>query len=154
MLKWSRAVNRLKPEHDRRGGAALELAVVFPFLVLLVIGVADFARAYNTAIAVANAASAGTGQGARGAWATVDTAAMTSTAIADASPISLDTVTSSKFCKCSNGTTPSCTGSCSGYGVPQVFVQVRVRKTYAMLFRYPGLPQSFPIVRTATIRIQ
>ena len=153
-MKISSQFIRSRSTHNRRGGALLELAVVMPVLILLAVGVADYARAYKTSVAVVNAAAAATQVGARSAGASGDTAAMTSQAIADASPVTLDTVTSSRFCRCSNGSTPACTGSCSGYGVPQVFVQVRVRKNYAMLFRYPGLPATIAVMRTATLRVQ
>jgi hypothetical protein len=150
----SQLIRQPRITRNRRGGAALEFAVVMPMLILLAIGVADYARAYKTSLAVVNAAAAGTQVGARSVAVSGDTAAMTAQAIADASPVSLDTVTSSRFCRCSDGSTPACTGSCSGYGVPQVFVRVGVRKNYSMLFRYPGLPTTIAVMRTATLRVQ
>jgi Flp pilus assembly protein TadG len=150
----SRFIRQSRITRNRRGGAAVEFAVVLPVLTLLAIGVADYARADKTGLAVVNAAAAATEVGARSAGVSGDTAAMTSQAIADASPVTLDTVTSSRFCRCSDGSTPACTGSCSRYGVPQVFVKVRVRKNYTMLFRYPGLPATLAVIRTTTLRVQ
>ena len=58
------------------GGAAVELAVVLPFLLLIVAGVVDYGRAYYTATTVANAARAGAEYGARDPAFTGDTAEM------------------------------------------------------------------------------
>lgn len=155
MRSWTTIHFRLlQLRRSESGGAALELAIVLPILVLLAMGAADFGRLYFNAIAVADAAKAGAQYGARDINYSGDTASMTAQAVADASPVTLDTVTSSRFCRCSNGSTPSCTGSCSGYGVPQVFVAVRVRKTFNTLFKYPGILSAVPVIRTATIRIQ
>jgi len=150
----SQFIRRSRITRGRRGGAAIEFAVVMPVLVLLAIAVADFARVYKTSVAVVNAAAAATEVGARNVAVSGDTAAMTSQAIADASPVTLDTVTSSRFCRCPDGSTPACTGSCSGYGVPEVFVKVRVRKNYATLFKYPGVPGTISVIRTSTLRVQ
>lgn len=60
-----------------RGAAAVEFAIIFPLLLLLIGGVIDFGRAYFTQVVLANAAR----EGARaavvgsGAWHTRTTAA-------------------------------------------------------------------------------
>lgn len=51
-------------KHLRRGGAALEFALVLPVLMMLVLGVVDFARIYSTAMALRSAARVGAEQGA------------------------------------------------------------------------------------------
>lgn len=48
------------PRHDRdRGAAAVEFALVFPLLILLVLGIAEFGRAYNVQSTITAAARQG-----------------------------------------------------------------------------------------------
>ncbi len=134
------------------GGAVVELAVALPILVLLAVGVADYARVYYMTITVANAARAGAQYGGHtnGSPDSMVLAAQT-----DASPIVLDSVTAGRYCKCPDGTTPNClTGNCGTYGVVQAYDTVRVRKDLATLFNYPGLPATIPIIRTVVFRAQ
>ncbi|HUQ19752.1 MAG TPA: TadE/TadG family type IV pilus assembly protein, partial [Gemmatimonadaceae bacterium] len=63
-----RAIRRSLTRIVRReeGTALLELAVAIPILLLLVIGVVDYARLYTTSITVANATMAAGQYGAAG----------------------------------------------------------------------------------------
>jgi len=134
----------------------VELAVVLPVLVLLAIGVMDYGRVYFTSIAVANAARAGAEWGASGSTgAYQDDARIQSFAQLDGAEAAPITITSNHVCKC-GGTTVTCAGTtCSGgYGVPIVLVEVTASKTVALLIKYPGLPTSVTITRTATFRAQ
>ena len=141
---------------SERGSAMVELAVVLPVLVLLAIGVMDYGRVYFTSIAVANAARAGAEWGAFArAGSYLEDANMQNFAKLDGAEIAPITVTSNHVCMC-GGTTVGCTGTTcpSGYGTPIVLVEVTATKTVALLLRYPGLPPSVTITRTATFRTQ
>lgn len=144
----------LRGLRSQEGSAAVEFAISLPFLILLAIGVADFGRLYIVAHATASAARAGAQYGAQSPGTSGNVAGIDLAARADAGNVGLDSVTSTQICKCSDGTTPACTGTCPGYGVPQVFVQVRTTNTVSFAFRYPGLAQSVPVIRTVTLRIQ
>jgi len=144
----------LRGLHTQEGSAAVEFAISLPFLILLAIGVADFGRLYVVALATANAARAGAQYGAQTNGTSGNAAAIEQAARDDAGTVGLQTVTSTQICKCSDGTTPPCTGTCPGYGLPQVFVQVTTSNTVSFAFRYPGLPQAVPVVRTVTLRVQ
>ena len=133
------------------GGALIELSVAIPFLLLLVIGIADFARVYYTSVTVVNAAEAGAHYGV--AWGG-DVDSMKMAAQLDAGSVTLDSVTAGQFCRCPTTGVVSCSsGPCpGGYGVPQIFDSVRVRKDVSMLIRYLGLPTSVTVARTAILR--
>ena len=137
---------------SERGNAMVELAVAIPILLLLAMGVADYARIYYTGITVANAAEAGAHYGvARGG--NVDS--MTMAAQLDAGSLTLDSVTAGQTCRCPGTGVVSCaSGNClpSTYGVPQIYDSVRVRKDVALLIRYLGLPSSVTVTRTAILR--
>lgn len=137
------------------GGALVELAVGLPLLLLLAIGVADYARLYYTGIAVANAARAGAVYGADPATDTVQIRTATE---ADASPLTLDTVSVGRYCVCpgtgaGTGVVDCTTATCPlSYGVPQAYDTVRVRKDFTLLVPYLGLPSTLPIIRTVVMR--
>ena len=115
----------------------------------------DYGRVYYTSVTVANAARAGAEWGAYGMTGSVTNDAQIQAFAqiegAEAGPI---TVTSGHVCRCSpTGGTVSSTVACSGgYGAPQVYVTATATKSVALLLRYPGLPASVTISRSATFR--
>lgn len=137
------------------GGALLELAVALPMVILLAVGVGDYARIHYTGITVANAARAGAVYGADPATTTDQIEAATRT---DASPMTLDSVTVGRYCVCpgtgaGTGVVACTTASCpAAYGVPQAFDTVRVRKDFSPIIRYLGLPSRIAVIRTVVMR--
>jgi Flp pilus assembly protein TadG len=133
----------------------VELAVVLPLLILLAIGVMDYGRVFFTSITVANAARAGAEWGAQNQANSVKTSDLENFAKLDGAEAGTLVVTSSRTCKC-GGTDFPCatTPSCAGYGVPRVYIAVTVTKDVALLIKYPGLPTTVTIARTATFRLQ
>jgi Flp pilus assembly protein TadG len=150
---WQRVVELWRSE---RGGALVELAVVLPVLILIAIGVMDYGRVYYTSVTVANAARAGAEWGAYGrTGSSTDDANIQNFAKIEGAEAGTLTVTSSHVCRCSpTGSTVSCTTSCGGYGVPQVYVTATATKSVALILRYPGLPPTVTISRSATFRAQ
>ena len=149
------ALRRISRDYFKKenGSALLETAIVVPVLLLLAIGAAEYGRVYWTSIKVANAATAGAQYGAQG-LGTGDPTLIEQYARDDAGDQSL-TVTSSQTCRCPGSETPvACSGTCAGYGTPQFFVAVTASKNVAFLLRYPGVPQTISVSRTATFRVQ
>ena len=147
----------LRISRSEHGGALVELAVVLPVLILIAIGVMDYGRVYYTSVTVSNAARAGAEWGAYGMTgsATKD-AQIQSFAKIEGAEAGTFTVTSSHFCRCSpTGVDVSCTtGSCGAYGKPQIYVTATATKKVALLLKYPGLPDTVTISRSATFRQQ
>jgi Flp pilus assembly protein TadG len=141
---------------DENASAILETAVILPALVLLAIGVAEYGRVYFTAINVANAALAGAHAGAQNSG-TADSTFIRQVAQADAGDATL-TISTTRLCRCPDAeTTVSCSTTCtvpSGYGSPQFFVAVTAAKSLSLLMKYPGLPSTISVARTATVRVQ
>jgi Flp pilus assembly protein TadG len=138
---------------EETGTALVEMAIVLPFLVLAAIGVAEFGRVYFNAIRVANAATAGAQVAAQGIGS-YDSVRVRQVARDDAGDQTLQ-VTSSTVCRCpGSDVIVACTTTCTGYGTPQFFIEVTATQTHSFLFRYPGIPQSITVTRTATIREQ
>lgn len=139
--------------HTRSGAALAELLIVMPLLILFVVGAAEFGRVYHAAIIVANAARAGAQFGAQDGQST-NFAGMTAAAQSEAADLGGISSFPSQFCRCPDGSVPSCTGTCTGFGTPEVFVKDSVIKTVTFLLKYPGLPSSVTVRRTATFRVQ
>lgn len=145
------------------GQSMLELALMFPFLLLLLLGTAELGRAIYYTIAVNNAATAGAEYGAQNVTSASDNTGMQHSAGMDASFSSMST-TSTHGCTCDTGNGTSCTNpvpapsscdpsnSCSGTVVE--CVQVTTTATFHPLFDYPGLPSSFTTNGQAVMRVR
>jgi len=140
---------------SERGGAMIELAVVMPVLILMCVGVMDYGRVFFTSIAVSNAARAGAEYGAQRLGVNSSfTTNMQNFAKLDGAQAGTITVTANRVCRCGAtvvtcATTVDCGG---GYGPAAEFIEVTASKTVALLIKYPGLPTSIPIARTAIFR--
>ena len=156
-MKFTQRMTRRKGRKRSEAGiATAEMALVSPLLLLMFVVTADFGRVFYTAIALSNAARAGAQFGSYSVAQTGNTAGMNQAANLEAQDIGGGvTVSSQRFCKCSNGSSVNCTtGTCTGYGPPQVFVQVTASKTFTTLLSYPGVPNTLPLSRTAIMRAQ
>ncbi len=135
-----------------RGVASVELALMLPFLLLLLIGIIDVARAAFVGIAVQNAASAGALYGAQGPSFADDTSAVLAAAAADAQ-VSGITVTTSTFCECSDGTASTCLATDCAANRRMDFVQVDTSADWIPLFSYPGIPGTVTLNASCIIQI-
>lgn len=148
---------RLARELRRRekGSALVELAIALPIIILLAIGVADFGRMFFTGIAVANAARAAAEYGSTKVTSMSDTSKVNQAGRDEAGDISGVLVTSEQFCRCPDGTTPDCAGTCpSPYTWTEVFVKAKATKTFSLILHYPGIPQTLTFTDSATFRAQ
>src|SRR6204780_351383 len=94
-------LNIVSPE---AGTSLVEVGLFLPLLLLLLMGVADFGRAYYLAIEVAGAAHAGAIYGAQNI---TDTTGMQNAAKLNSPDVSGLVATSSWGCECSDGTASS-----------------------------------------------
>lgn len=130
----------------QRGQSLVELALLLPVLLLLVIGVADFARAFYMSIEVQDAARAGAQYGLTNSS---DTTGMQTAATNDAPDVSGMTATATYGCICSDGsgasvhcnTPPTCPANTQEVN----YVQVNTSATYTTFFPWPKIPSSFPL---------
>jgi Flp pilus assembly protein TadG len=142
-----------------KGGAAVELAVVFPIILLLIIAVVDYGRVFYTAVTVSNAARAGAEWGAQGPVTsngpitTTDTVGMKSFAQSDGAEAGTLTVTPRVYCLC-GGVSHSCNTKCADNSAPEVYTEITARKDVSMLIPYPGLRNPLVVRRTAVFRSQ
>src|SRR5687767_9578496 len=130
----------------------IEFVVALPLVLLLIVGVADYARIHSRAAVVATSARAGAQFGAQNLTTSGDTANINQAARNEGLEVGNVSVFSSRVCRCDNGATVNCiTVSCVSYGAPRVYVVVTASMSLATLIDYPGLPRSIPVSRTASL---
>lgn len=157
----SKPMNAINKARDRscssrnsqRGASIVEVALMTPFLLLLLIGVIDFGRAFYDSIELENAARAGAQYGAINP---TDTAGMVTAAKNDANiDIPSIAATATYGCMCSDGTSSSAscasTPSCSSSTRQVNYVTVNTTYTYTTFLPWPGVPSSFALTGNATL---
>lgn len=140
----------------------VELAFLTPFLLLLLIGCIEIGRYAYFSIAVGNAAHAGAAYASQSTSTAAQTANITAAVCYDFNGTSGTgtqcglTVTTTYTCQCDSQGTMSADSSCAACGATQAlipYVQVKATGTFTPIFNYPGIPKSFTVTRTATMRI-
>jgi Flp pilus assembly protein TadG len=147
-----------RPVNSETGSALVELAVSLPLLVLILVGTADFARVFYTAIELTNAARAGAQYGAYNPANSGDIPGMVAMSLAINSTFA---ATAARTCLCADDSgglfgTISCTvpaSSCGGGRHRVMTVTVTASKTFSTLSGYLGLGGAVPLVRAATLRV-
>jgi Flp pilus assembly protein TadG len=133
------------------GSSAIELAMMLPFLVLMLVVAVDFGRGYYAAIEITSAAEAGALYGTQNL---TDIAGMQTAAKLDAHDISGVTAVATYGCECHDGSgaSVSCTTSptCATNGVN--YVQVVTTATYKPILKFPGIFTSYPLQGVARMR--
>ncbi len=139
--------------NGRRAIATIEFAMVAPLLMMLLAGVLDFAMLLRTATCAADAARAGSAYGSRSESASLDYAGMQTAALNADPGVTGMTAAASRSCKCTDGTSVSCSGSCSD-GKLVVYVQVTTQAAAHTLFNYSALHFSNQVTGQASMRAQ
>jgi Flp pilus assembly protein TadG len=138
------------------------MALMLPFLLLLLVGVVDFAQLFRLAIEVSSAARAGAQYGYQNSATQMDAAGMIAAAEDAAADVTTwGANTASYGCMCSDGTeqsqisssgsgsTSMCATpptSCTSKGTQLIhYVQVQTQATYKPLFPWPGVPSSITL---------
>lgn len=137
---------------DDEGAALAELALVIPFLMLLLVGIVEVGRFAEYSIRVANAARAGVQYGAQNLATASDKAGMESAATTDTQSVAGMTATATTaYCACADGTTANCATAIASCSANHRIVYVRVDTTGTLqsLLNYPGLPAS---LKTITVK--
>jgi Flp pilus assembly protein TadG len=139
-----------------RGAQLIEMAILTPFLLLVLLGATDFARVSYHAITLANAARAGAQFGTFSSAHALNTAGIQAAAELEAANIGAIVATSSLACRCpGSATVVSCTvGSCTGDAVKELYISVTASRTFTTLVSWPGVPSALDLSRTATMRVQ
>lgn len=156
--------------HDKRGVLTFELAMIVAALSTISIGIIDLSLAYSRKADMINAARAGSQfalvrRPTLGPEATAEEALMSLTELREVvvqsanyleSDPGADDMDISVFCECPDTTPVQCN---SDPGVPLpcadsiALLTVTLKNTYSPIMPYPGLPDSFSLQASNTIRL-
>lgn len=133
--------------------------MLFTLLTVIVIGAVDFGRIAYTAMALTNAARAGAMWGSQSIQDAQNTTGMQAAASASASSdIGAITTAATRSCECDVGGVVTVMANCPPLGVCAGTVRIRVTvtasKTFNSITRFPGVPRSVLITRSAIMRAQ
>lgn len=142
------------------GNALIEFTLLLPVLILLALGVADFARVFYYGMVTQNAASAGAEYGIRNNYTNVT--GMQNAAVQDANLSDFGTANvteTSCFLRCPGSETEmACTAtnlaSCGTTEQAYVYVRVRTQYDFNTLLNYPGIPASTTLHGLAIMRVR
>jgi Flp pilus assembly protein TadG len=142
--------------HFKRGQAAVELALVSPLLGLLLVGTADFGRAFYFNQEVVAAARAGAQYGSQSVATATDTSGISAAALANGINVP-GLSASSSVCTCESpaptGETACGTGYCNGANSSETYVSVTTTATFKTLVHYPGIPQTSAMRGSAIMHV-
>jgi Flp pilus assembly protein TadG len=147
-MRFKRLKNIVSSE---AGNSLVETGLFLPVLLLLLMGVADFGRAYYLAIEVAGAAHAGAVYGAQNI---TDTTGMQNAAKLNSPDVSGLVATGTWGCECSDGTASS--ASCSITPICSVnvvyYAKVITTVTYHPIMPWKGINSSMILTGSTTMR--
>lgn len=137
---------------NEKGSALLELAVSFPFVLLLLLGVIDFGRVFQSAVTLQGAAQAGAQRGVFDIAYATDLSAQRSAALQDATDLRDISVSARQFCQCGYTGEQACNTACASGGTQKVFVSVTAQQRFRPLVAWPGIPNPAKLSTNVTMR--
>lgn len=129
----------------------VEVSLLLPLLLVMVAGVVDLGRALYYSDVLASAASAGAIYGSQ---APTDITGMENTVNNDAAEVPQVTAAASYGCECQDGTgkSVSCSASPSCSSGVVYYVTVTASSEFKPLVPWPGIPSSFTLSSSSTMR--
>jgi Flp pilus assembly protein TadG len=135
------------------GTAAVEVAVIFPFIVLLLLGAVDLGVIVERNMTVVDAARTAA-QYATMPGISTNLAAIQTVAANSATSIAGFHAVAANVCTCGpGGAVVSCSSTCSGYGTPSEYVTVTTSANLPVLFAVRGLSATIPVQYVAASRV-
>jgi len=148
-------VSRRSLRRDLRGVAAIEFGLAIPFLLALVIGIAEVGTASYESMQVKNAVEAGALYASQHpadlAGITAAVANSTGMAGVTASPAPLG------FCGCPGAggiAVGDCASTCPDGGPQSRYVRVNASFTHVAILAFPGFPDPLVLTGHSTVRVQ
>ncbi len=137
---------------DENGSALIEMALLLPVLLLIVLGVFDYALVVEKRLRLAEAVSAGA------AYASLPGNALdiagTQNAATLAAVMPEMSVTATAYWTCSpGGGQVTANTTCSGGIAPMQWIEVDATATPTLQFQFPGIPLNVPLTATAIHRV-
>lgn len=143
---------------SQEGSSTLELALLFPVMLLMMVGAMDYGSAFARKLEIANAAKAGAQYALAVRPNEGDVSGISSTVNSNLGDTVNDTtaVSVAMTCKC-DGVAHTCTNVCgaNGEGWESAYVTVTISETYETpFFNYSWLASDFFISESTTIQLK
>jgi len=138
--------------HGEHGQSIVETALVFPVLIVMLVGSVEMSRVVRGSIAIANAAKAGAQYATQSGYTAQDSAGIATAASSEASNLTV-TTTSAIACQCSNGSGSTCQNTDCSTSHLEETVTVNTQATITPVIQLPGLPTSFTVKGIAVQRV-
>jgi Flp pilus assembly protein TadG len=145
MIRFVDLDPRVREAATQRGQSLTELALTIPILMLLVVGAVDLGRVLYVQVSTAAAAQAGALYASKSKTTANDITEIRNRVKAEM-PVVL-----TKFD--ANPTINKVLSGDNGDGFGRPYVQVTVSVAVAPIFRWTGMPTSYTVTRTATMRV-
>ena len=131
----------------------LELALFSTVLLLLLFGVADFARIFHSSEIVTGAARAGAQFGLLSAADSADLSGMNQAALNNAPAGANVKATAERYCQCPGvNQRVNCTATCDGRA-PNAYVHVETEMPFDTFIHWPGIPGAQTHTAAAILRV-
>ncbi len=141
---------RLWLRRGESGQALVELALILPFMFLLLMGAGEMARLAYAAIEVTHAARAGASYGIQSVDTMGDKAGIQSAAKEDAPDLTGLTTAETYSYVCSDQSAyDASTSSCDDGADVLTYLHVTATTQFSPLIGFPGLPTSFTLTGTS-----
>lgn len=135
------------------GSALVEFCLFLPTLVFLLLGVADFGLALQQSMVAVDAAHAGALWATQASSTATNSDLIAATTAVSGGQVTVDGTTSFVYACSVSGTKSTTQPTCSS-GSLMTWAQVNTHITLPALFGYPGLPGSFTLNGSSTIRVR
>jgi Flp pilus assembly protein TadG len=140
---------------DKTGAAAVEFALIAPFLGGALVAMVDLGFGFYENMEVENAAQAGAQYAIVQGWnpSAVANAVTSASSLAAISATPAPTET----CGCASGgtiTATDCTSLCPNGAAPGTYVTVNAQAQYSTIFSYPFISSPMTLSAQATVRLQ
>lgn len=136
----------------RRGAIAVEFALIAPILAAMTIGLFEYFGATKQAMQLENAARAG----AQYAMSYPTDGPGIQQAILGSGYVSSDglSITVNQICECPDGTSVSCTGTCTSGALSNVYMQVSLSQPAQSILVASGVMSDYTVNGSAIMRVR
>jgi Flp pilus assembly protein TadG len=151
-MKMSKITNHFRGLVRCNSGQSLvETALAVSLCGVLMLGAAEFGRLAYAGIEISDSARAGVEYGSQSHATAQDVSNMKHAASLSAPDISNLTLTASRYCKCSDGSSSDCTTNSCVRVI--TYVQVVTSGSINPMIYVPGLPKSYSLSGKAVMRV-
>lgn len=143
-------------KRNNRGVAAVEFALILPVMAIMLVGLADYGMIINEEMQMQDLARSAAeyvvlgGSSSNVTSAVLENNAFYNQLVANSQAV---TYSGTEECQCQNGSSVSCSGSCTATGdYVRRFFTVSLSSTYTTILPYPGFPSTIAVTGSSILQ--